>query len=148
MPHYTNPKRFWFIDRGKIAFVEEATNSSTVDGVSTNIASISEAKSVKIKAIANALHFTTEETPGNSDEDGLMVSEYDDPTKGPLGEIPNQYHEALVYKVIANGYREPRNLEIQLAQYFDLEYNNIIKNAKKFARSNYQTTGTIVPQDY
>ena len=147
MPHYTNPKRFWFTERGKIAFVESGS-STTVDGVTTAILSISEAKTVRVKAIANAVHFTTQETPGADNEDGLMVSEYDDPTKGPLAEIPTQFHEALVYKVIANGYREPRNLEIQLAQYFDLEYNNIVKNAKKFARSNYQTTGTIVPQDY
>ena len=147
MPHYTNPKRFWFTERGKIAFVESGS-STTVDGVTTTILSLSEAKTVRVKAIANAVHFTTQETPGDDSEDGLMVAEYDDPTKGPLGEIPNQFHEALVYKVIANGYREPRNLEIQLAQYFDLEYNNIVKNAKKFSRSNYQTTGTIVPQDY
>lgn len=147
MPHYTNPKRFWFTERGKIAFVESGS-STTVDGVTTTILSLSEAKTVRVKAIANAVHFTTQETPGDDSEDGLMVAEYDDPTKGPLGEIPNQFHEALVYKVIANGYREPRNLEIQLAQYFDGEYSKGVKNAKKYSKSNYQASGTIAQQDF
>ena len=146
MAHYTNPKRLWFTERGKIAFVETGSNT-TVDSVTTTLLTISEAKTVKIKAIANAVHF---ETSGTKDEHGspIAYAEIDDPTAGPLEEIPSQFHEALVYKVIASGYREPRNLEIQLSQYFDLEYSNIVKNARKFARNNYQTTGTIVPQDF
>ena len=39
-------------------------------------------------------------------------------------------------------------MEIQNAQYFDAEYEKGIKKAKKFARSNYITTGRIVPQDF
>ena len=147
MAHYTNPKRLWFTERGRIAFVEEATSSTVVDGVTTSIISISEAKSVRIKGIFNALHFLTQE-PAGDDPEFTMAGEYDDPLAGPLEEIPNHFHEALVTKVIASGYKDPRHLEIQLAQYFDLEYNNMVKTAKKYARSNYLSTGTIVPQEF
>ena len=146
MPHYTNPKRHWFTERGRIGFVEEGS-STTVDGVTTTTLSISEAKSVRIKGIANAKHFTTDDAT-DSDGNRIILTELDSVVAGPLDEIPNQFHETLVYKVISMGYKDPRNLELQLAQFFDLEYNNGVKNAKKYARSNYTTTGTIVPQDY
>ena len=146
MPHYTDPKRYWFTERGRIGFVEQGS-ATTVDSVVTTILSISEAKSVRIKGIATAKHFTTDASRDESSVP-LIKTEMDNVTAGPLDEIPTQFHETLVYKVIAMGYKDPRNLEIQLAQYFDLEYNNGVKNAKKYARSNYATTGTIVPQDY
>ena len=46
------------------------------------------------------------------------------------------------------GYKDPRNMEINLAQYFDGEYLASVKEAKKFSRSNYQTMGRIVSQDF
>jgi hypothetical protein len=39
-------------------------------------------------------------------------------------------------------------MKIELAQYFDNEYEKIVKRAKKFARSSYLTTGQIVPQEF
>ena len=45
MPHYTNPKRMWFTERGRLGIVEEGS-STTTDGVTTTIVSISEAKSL------------------------------------------------------------------------------------------------------
>ena len=71
-----------------------------------------------------------------------------DEFQGPLDEIPTQFHEALAYKAIAIGYQDPRNMKIELAQYFDNEYEKICKRAKKFARSSYLTTGQIVPQEF
>lgn len=139
---YTNPKRLWFTERKKLAIIEEVTNTTTVDGVSTNYKSIQAAKEVRIKGLALGTHFTLD---SSGDRYHLQ---YDNNESTLLEDIPMQYHEALAYRVIAMGYREPRNLEIQLAQYFDLEYNNILKEAKKYARSNYQTTGTIVPRDF
>tara|TARA_R100000808_G_C2136939_1_gene145158 strand:+ start:1054 stop:1479 length:426 start_codon:yes stop_codon:yes gene_type:complete len=141
MPHYTDPKRLWFTERGRIGLIEDSTTTTTVDGVSTNIVSISEAKSLLIKGLSLPTKFPV----GN---DRNYENAYTDNFHGPLDEIPIQFHEALAYKAIAIGYQDPRNMKIELAQYFDNEYEKLCKRAKKFARSNYQTTGQIVPQEY
>ena len=140
MPHYTNPKRMWFTERGRIAFVEGGS-STTVDGVTSSLVSISEAKSCLIKAISLPSHF-----PIGYDE-GIIES-YTDNSWGPLEDIPTQFHEALAFKAIAMGYKDPRNMKIELAQYFDAEYDKVCKQAKKYARSNFQSTGQIVPQEF
>jgi hypothetical protein len=80
--------------------------------------------------------------------DAGIVESYNDNTWGPLDEIPSQFHEALAFKVIAMGYKDPRNMKIELAQYFDAEYDKVCKQAKKYARSNFQSTGQIVPQEF
>ena len=140
MPYYTNPKRYWFTERDKLAFVEGGS-STTVDGVTSNLVSISEAKSCIVKGITLPNVF-----PTGTDED--YASSLTDTSAGPLEEIPLQFHEALAYKAIAIGYQDPRNMKIELAQYFDNEYNKICKSAKKYARSNFQTSGQIVPQEF
>ena len=48
----------------------------------------------------------------------------------------------------SSGYKDPRNSDLNNAQYFDQEYNTGVKEAKKFARSNYQTVGSIRQQDF
>ena len=70
------------------------------------------------------------------------------PTVGPLGHIPTQFHEALVFKAIAMGYKTPPAMDINVAQYFDMEYEKVVKSGKKFSRSNYSQTGFIAPQDF
>ena len=67
---------------------------------------------------------------------------------GSYANIPSRFHQHIVSKVIAIGYKDPRHLELQTAQYFDNEFELGIKRAKKFTRSNYQRTGRIVPQDF
>ena len=48
-------------------------------------------------------------------------------------EIPEQFHEALVARVIANGYE--RNAEtIKLASYFLSKYEAGVREAKKYSR--------------
>ena len=140
MPHYTNPKRMWFTERGRLGIVEEGS-STTTDGVTTTIVSISEAKSLLIKGLSLPTHF-----PVGADANYALADT--DEFQGPLDEIPTQFHEALAYKAIAIGYQDPRNMKIELAQYFDNEYEKICKSAKKFARSSYLTTGQIVPQEF
>jgi hypothetical protein len=140
MSHYTNPKRMWFIERGRIGIVEGGS-STTTDGVTTTLVSISEVKNLLIKGLSLATHF-----PVGSESE--YSESYKDPFYGPLEEIPSQFHEALAYKAIAIGYQDPRNMKIELAQYFDNEYEKIVKRAKKFARSSYLTTGQIVPQEF
>jgi hypothetical protein len=141
MPHYTNPKRMWFTERGRLGIIEEGDTSTTTDGVTTNITSISAAKSLLIKGLSLPTHFPV----GNQEH---YLDSYTDNFHGPLDEIPAQFHEALAYKAIALGYQEPRNMKIELAQYFDNEYEKIVKRARKFARSSYLTTGQIVPQEF
>ena len=140
MPHYTNPKRMWFTERGRLGIVEEGS-STTTDGVTTTIVSISEAKSLLIKGLSLPTHF-----PVGADANYALADT--DEFQGPLDEIPTQFHEALAYKAIAIGYQDPRNINIDLAQYFDLEYEKVVKQAKKFSRSSYLTTGQIVPQEF
>ena len=57
--------------------------------------------------------------------------------------MPLQFHESLAYKAIAMGYKDPRNLNIEVASYFDMEYDKTIKEAKKYARSNNKMSTQI-----
>ena len=127
-------QRYYFIDTHtageKIAIVERNTNAVTQDGFTSNYSTVSEAKGLKIRGIY-------------TDADLAMND-----MAGTYSNIPSRFHEHLVSKVIASGYRDPRHMEIQNAQYFDAEYEKGIKKAKKFARSNYITTGRVAPQDF
>ena len=58
------------------------------------------------------------------------------------------YHNAIVDKAISQGYTDPRNLNLQMAQYFDAEYEKAVKKAKTWARSNGVTTGFVAPCDF
>jgi hypothetical protein len=135
----TNPERFWFVNNNRLAIVEK-NGTTTVDGASTVYKTISEAKPLRIHSISKADHFTT----GSSTDS----AENTNPTLGPLGDIPTQFHEALVYKIIAMGYKTPPNLQIDFAQYFDMEYEKVVKQAKKYTRSAFIQTGMITPVDY
>ena len=66
---------------------------------------------------------------------------------GNIG-VPPQFAIAIVNKVIATGYRDPRNQKPQMAQYFEETYNEEVKQAKKWVRRNYIGTGHIVPCDF
>tara|TARA_R100000781_G_C4046712_1_gene115977 strand:+ start:172 stop:561 length:390 start_codon:yes stop_codon:yes gene_type:complete len=124
-------QRAWYVDKLKrIGIVEKGTNAVTKDGYSTDWKSITEAKDLRVYAIS-------------LDED-LVINT----TTGTYSEIPEQFHEVILYKAIATGYKDPRNMEINNAQYFDQEYMLGLKEAKKFSRSNYQTTGRISQQDF
>jgi hypothetical protein len=121
----TNPERFYYVSNNRLALVEK-NGTTTVDNASTAFKTISEAKPLRIHAISKADHFTTG-TSTDSDE-------YSSQTLGPLGAIPTQFHEA--------------NINIRLASYFDMEYEKIVKQAKKYARSNFTQTGFISPVDF
>jgi|TARA_R110002020_G_scaffold258800_9_gene472651 hypothetical protein len=127
-------KRFWFIDtsttRARMGIAEQANSVLTKDGYTTDFKAITEVKDITIYAIARDYDLTVNN----------MATTW--------SQIPIQFHEVIVNKAIANGYKEPRNMDIQVAQYFDNEYLLGLKEAKKFSRSNYQTTGNIKPQDF
>lgn len=126
--------RAWFIDNSasqpRMGIVEKSTNVVTKDGHTTDYAAISEAKDITIYAIARDYDLL---------KNALTVS---------WSQIPAQFHEVIVYKAIATGYKDPRHMDLEVAQYFDNEYMMGVKKGKKFARNNYTTTGHIKQQDF
>jgi hypothetical protein len=129
-----NKQRYYFIDTHtggeKIAIVEKATNAVTIDGFTSNYATVSEVKGFKIRGI-----FT---------DTDLVV----DALTTTYSNIPSRFHDALVSSVIATGYMDPRNDNPEKASFFTQLYLGGVKSALKFARSNYVSTGRIVPQDF
>jgi len=84
-------------------------------------------------------------------EDEEFVSDNTSSSGIGMNEAPNiadEFHEALAYKVIQQGYeRKPE--EIQLAAYFKQQFNEIIREAKKSSNKNYDGTGfSIRGHDY
>ena len=127
----TKKQRAWFIDKlSKLGLVEKATNAVTKAGYTSDWKSITEAKDLRISAISRDSDLTVNNMTGT------------------WSQIPSQFHDTIVNKAIAIGYKDPRHMEIELASYFEQEYFRGVKRAKKFARSNYQTVGFIKPQDF
>ena len=127
----TKKERAWYVDKlAKIGIVEKGNNSVTKDGYSSNWKSITEVKDLRIYTISR--------------DANLVI----DTLTATCAQIPEQFHELLLYKVIAMGYKDPRNMDLNNAQYFDAEYNSGLREAKKYSRSNYQTTGMIRPQTF
>ena len=124
-------QRLWYIDKlGKMGIVEKVTNGVTRDGYKTDWASITEVKATRIYAISRDSDISIDEMTNT------------------FNQIPGEYHEALVYKVIAMGYKDPRHMELKTAQYFDNEYMMSVKEGKKFSKSNYTDVGYVVPQEF
>tara|TARA_R100001082_G_scaffold104287_1_gene75551 strand:- start:562 stop:960 length:399 start_codon:yes stop_codon:yes gene_type:complete len=127
-------KRFWFIDNsGKVprmGIVEKSTNAITKDNHTTDYKSVTQAKDITIYAISRDVDLSV------------------DSLTSTWSAIPEQFHEVVVNKVIAMGYKKGKGFNIEKARFFDEEYNMGLREAKKFARSNYVTTGNIKPQDF
>ena len=128
-------QRYWYLDRGqggrnRLAVVEKSNASTTKETITSNFSSVSEVKDLRIYTIDTQTDYDVDETLTEKTE------------------IPKRYHEALVFKVIANGYKDPRNLKVDAAQYFDNEYEVALKKAKKFSRSNMQANGFIKQVDF
>ena len=127
----TRIQRAWYVDKLKsIGIVEKGTNATTKDGYTSDWKSITEIKNVRIYTISNDLD--------------LDVSDF----TNTWPNIPEQFHETVIFKVIASGYKDKRNMNLDVAQYFDNEYSLGVKEATKFSRSNYQASGMIKPQDF
>ena len=123
-------KRAWYTSTvagdTQLAIVEKT--SRTVDGVTDAWQAVREVIKLRIE-------LSTSDTDLSS-----VTSSYN--------EINARYHRTIVNKAIATGYRDPRNQNLQNAEYFDGLYEREVKRAKKFAKGNYVTTGRIVPQDF
>jgi hypothetical protein len=127
----TRVTRAWYIDKlGKMGIVERATNAVSKDGYTSDWTSITAVKATRIYAISR--------------DSDISINEL----TNTFNQIPGEYHEALTYKAIATGYKDPRNLNIEAAQYFDMEYEKGVKQGKKFSKSNYTDVGSVRQQDF
>ena len=122
-PSSSTNERYWYIDNNRLGVVEKIANSVSRDDKTSNFQSISEAKEIRIHAIAQASDFST--------------------TLTTVSDLPTQFHDALSHKVIAEGYLRPPSLNPNLHTVFDAKYNALIKEGKKYARSNFGHTGFI-----
>ena len=130
----TKKEYFYFIDTHsggeKIAIVEKGTvtkngytsNYKTVQTTGTNI--------LKVRGVFTDTDLAV----------GALTTTYDN--------IPARFHDVLVAAVISTGYMDPRNDNLEKADFYSKLYLGGIKGALKFARSNYISTGRIVPQDF
>lgn len=111
-------ERYWYVDSGRLGVIEKIAGVTTRDDRTSNYQSISVAKELRIYAISKATDFTTDLTE--------------------VSLIPTEFHEALVYKVIADGYLKSghNNFNPENSAIFDMKYKELVKEGKKQARSN------------
>ena len=125
---------FWYLGGSstnmKIALVEKATNAVTKNGWTSNYKSIQIAGTNNVRIRGKYTDY---------DIDILTVTSFPG--------IPSRYQKCIVDKVIAIGYRDPRNKDLQSAEYFEAIYEKQLKKAKARV-TNMLGTGRIVPQDF
>ena len=130
----TTRQRYWYLDKRRIGIVEKSNNATTQEAATSDYSSVSvAAKTIRVYGIfkPDALNST--------------LTADDDPA---LTEIPVQFHEVIVTRAIASGYKDPRNMQIDMATYFDAEYDKGLREAKKFSKSRYRRGGFIKAYDF
>jgi hypothetical protein len=129
---------FWYIDGNsgsfKMALVEKATSAVTKNGWTSDYKTIelTGTNNLRIVGVFSDVDLT--------DPDAVSPI-----TKWSL--IPERFHKCIADKVIAIGYRDPRNKDLQSAEYFEAIYEKQLKKAKARV-TNMLGTGRIVPQDF
>ncbi len=123
-------QRFWYTNNKKIGIVEKDGTTVTVDNVTSSYKSISAAKTLNLFTISI------------DDDLGSVLGDEGYPL------IPQQFHEAIVFKAISYGYLDPRNMEMTAAANFTQLYDQGVKRAKKYVRSQNITSGRVIPQDF
>ena len=125
---------FWYIDGNsgsfKMALVEKATSAVTKNGWTSDYKTIELTGTNNLRIV------------GNYSDIDIDLSSY---TKWLI--IPERFHKCIADKVIAMGYRDPRNKDLQSAEYFEQVYEKQLRKAKARA-TNMLGTGRIVPQDF
>ena len=123
--------RYWYTDSGRLGVVEKISGTSSRDDKISDYQSISVVKEMRIFAVSQATDFTTDLTE--------------------VSELPTQFHDALVYKVISDSYLKAGVEEFnpQVSQIFDAKYEVLVRDGKKHARSQYISGATIIaPTDF
>jgi hypothetical protein len=127
-PTASSDERYWYVDSGRLGVVEKGT--VTRDGKTSGYQSISEVKEVRMYCISQATDFTVDLTE--------------------VSVLPTQFHDALVYKIISDGYLKSglKEFNPQVSQIFDMKYSLLVKDGKKHARSHYMTSTIVAPTDF
>lgn len=145
-PTQTSKERYWYPIRNRvtlsdvdyntvqIGIVERFKNAITRHDVTSNYQSVS-VTGLQIRIEATTMGDFL--TPGAADN-----------ATGGRTAFPQAFADAIPYKVIADGYKRGTQKDIQLAQYFDMEYDKLVKEAKKYARSGNIGNGMIVPHSF
>jgi len=119
-------KYLWFINGNQLAIVEKNTEGLSGEEF------ISVSKSdlpIRLEYVSRSLPFTSD--------------------LSSRSEIPDQFHEGLCYKVIADLYKLPGDaLNLQLAQYFDQQYLMEVREGKKYASRHKVSGGFIKPVEF
>ena len=116
---------YLYISNDRIGVVEKG--SITVSNKTANYISITTAKELRLFTISQATDF------------GASLTQESD--------LPVQFREGLSHRVIADGYLRGE-VNPQLHQLFMQKYEIMVKEGKKYARSNRTYTGMIKPQDF
>lgn len=119
--------RFWYIDSARLGIVEKIAGVTTRDDKVSDYQSISKAGlEIRTFAISKVIDFTSSLTSSSK--------------------IPEQFHDALIYKVISEGYTLGGTQEVRpdMATYFDRKYLEMVKKGRKFARGGYTGKTTII----
>lgn len=107
-----NIKRAWFVDvvsgDTKLGIVEKT--SRTIDGITDDWKAVTEGLTVRYESII-----------ADADLTGVTSQ---------WTEINSRYHKTIVNKAIAMGYRDPRNIDLKSAEYFDQLYDKQVRRAK------------------
>lgn len=129
-PSSSSNDRYWYINSKRLGVVEKVTNAITRDDKISDYQSISEEKEMRIYAMSQATDFTTDLTE--------------------VSEIPSQFHDALVYKVISDAYLRGTSatFNLQASQAFDMKYKELVKDAKTHSRRNHTGSFTVRPTDF
>lgn len=116
----------WFVERERVGILEWPTSKS-ID-YATSPTSLSNGLKASFLVTKKAADFSASLTEQS--------------------ELPPEFHEAIAYRVISQGYLTSANLNVQLAQTFESMYQAKIKEGRKYARRGHKTTGHIIPQDF
>ena len=120
-------KYFWFINAHRIGIVEKSENNLTGEG--EFISPSSSGDKLRVEYVSRAVPFDTDLSKSS--------------------ELPDQFHEALAFKVIAELYRLPgETLNLQLSQYYDQLYEMQVREGKKYKSKHRVSGGFIKPFSY
>ena len=119
---------YWYISNNRIGIVEKVVNGITVNGKTSHYISVSTVKQLRLFTISQATDFTT-----------LMNF---------IPDLPPQFREALSFKVIADGYLRGETLSPDLHTLFMKKYELMVRDGRKYSRSNFQQDAILKPQDF
>ena len=120
---------YWYISNDRIGIVEKIDGGITVDNKTSYYQSISTTgKEIRLYTISQGTDFGT--------------------TLTQQSDLPVQFRDGLASRVIAEGYLRKESLSPDVYGVFNAKYETMVKEGKKFARSNYQRSGMIAPQDF